>query len=276
MLHISWPIVAAILSAIGLTPGNAHASPVMDPVSQIQISIAFNNLPYAPNCRLGWGFSCFIQGLEKHILFDTGSNGDILLYNMRTMHLRAEEIDLIVLSHAHFDHTGGLASVLNINPGVTICAPQDMAVSLRRQLSPPTTVLGAPEPIQLCAQGMTTGSMGRGLQEQALIIDLPSGLVIITGCAHPGVTNIVCRAKEISNRPVYLLIGGFHLMGHSQKQVVEIADELTSMGVQYVAPSHCTGDEAVEYFKQRWGERFVHSGCGAHIVINEQTITVKE
>jgi 7,8-dihydropterin-6-yl-methyl-4-(beta-D-ribofuranosyl)aminobenzene 5'-phosphate synthase len=248
----------------------------MDQISQIQFSVVFNNMPYDPNCRIGWGFSCFIQGPEKHILFDTGSNGDILLYNMKTMHLRAEDIDRIVLSHAHFDHTGGLASVLEVNPRVTICAPQDTAVSLRRQLSPPTKVLDAADPIKLCDQVMTTGSMGRGLQEQALMIDLPPGLVIITGCAHPGVTNIVRRAKEISSRPVHLLIGGFHLMGHSRKQVAEIADELMDVGVQYIAPSHCTGGIAVEYFKQRWGEHFVHSGCGARIVLAEQTTKAKE
>ena len=273
---LAWPFIAALLGAVGLIPGYAHAGSTVEPSLNLRLSIVFNNLPHDPKCRLGWGFGCLIQGLEKCILFDTGSSGDTLLHNFKTMHLQPEDIDIVVLSHAHFDHTGGLASLLEINPRVTICAPQDTAQSLQRQLSPPTKVVMVSQPRQLGAHVFSTGSMGTGLQEQALIIDLPPGLVIVTGCAHPGVTNIVRRAKEISDRPIHLLVGGFHLMDRSPQQVAEIADELASLDVKHIAPSHCTGKTAIEYFQSIWGSRFVDSGCGAKISINEHIRTAKE
>jgi 7,8-dihydropterin-6-yl-methyl-4-(beta-D-ribofuranosyl)aminobenzene 5'-phosphate synthase len=65
---------------------------------------------------LGWGFSCLTQGLEQNILFDTGSNGESLQYNLKLMGLRAEDVQAVVLSHAHFDHTGGLDSLLHVHP----------------------------------------------------------------------------------------------------------------------------------------------------------------
>jgi 7,8-dihydropterin-6-yl-methyl-4-(beta-D-ribofuranosyl)aminobenzene 5'-phosphate synthase len=55
-----------------------------------------------------------------------------------------------------------------------------------------------------------------------------------------------------------------------------IASELQDLGVQYIAPSHCTGDHAMEYFQRTWGPNFISSGCGARISINGQPATSKE
>jgi 7,8-dihydropterin-6-yl-methyl-4-(beta-D-ribofuranosyl)aminobenzene 5'-phosphate synthase len=112
--------------------------------------------------------------------------------------------------------------------------------------------------------------MGNWMQEQALIIDLPAGLVILTGCAHPGITNIVRKAKDVLHREVLLLLGGFHLMNHTQDQIADITRQLDALGVAFISPSHCTGDAAMQYFRRVWGERFIDGGCGAGMVVNEQ------
>jgi 7,8-dihydropterin-6-yl-methyl-4-(beta-D-ribofuranosyl)aminobenzene 5'-phosphate synthase len=231
--------------------------------------VVFNNIPYRQALETAWGFACVIQGLQQTILFDTGSNGQILLRNMDRMGLGPKDIDVLVLSHDHHDHTNGLQAFLEINPKVRVYAPTGLAKRLQGRLGPKTQVFEANAPGKLFASVYTTGSMGQGPEEQALILDLQPGLVIITGCAHPGVVNIVNRAKELLSRKIYLVTGGFHLMGHSRSQVQEIASLLHEQGVEYLAPSHCTGDQAISQLRAAWGPNFLSGGCGARIGINQ-------
>ncbi|MEA3432007.1 MAG: MBL fold metallo-hydrolase, partial [candidate division WOR-3 bacterium] len=85
----------------------------------------------------------------------------------------------------------------------------------------------------------------------------------VTGCAHPGIVNIVRKAKELLNKNIYLVLGGFHLMAYSEKEVKEIIKELEELGVEKIAPSHCTGGRPIELFREAWGENFLDLGCGA-------------
>ena len=96
----------------------------------------------------------------------------------------------------------------------------------------------------------TTGELGRSLKEQSLVLKTCEGLVIITGCAHPGIVEIVTHVRELFKENVYLLIGGFHLMGKSQKEIREIAKKLDELKVERIAPCHCSGDTARDSFKQ--------------------------
>ncbi len=263
--------MTALFGLFALMPAYAPAGPAEQYAhTYVKLRILFNNVAHNPDFRLGWGFSCFIQGLEQNILFDTGSNGESLQYNLGLMGLRPEDVQAVVLSHAHFDHTGGLDSVLQVNPQVKIYAPLNLAARLQTQYAHPTRVVAVSEPGRLFPQVYSTGSMGNWMQEQALIIDLPAGLVILTGCAHPGITSIVRKAKDILPRDVLFLLGGFHLMNHTQNQIEDIARQLDALGVTYISPSHCTGDAAMQYFGRVWGERFIDGGCGARIEVNEQ------
>ena len=81
-------------------------------LSRLLIHIVYNNVPYKSGLETGWGFACQIEGLNKTVLFDTGGNGDILLSNMQRLGLDPESIEIIVLSHIHSDHTGGLGDLL--------------------------------------------------------------------------------------------------------------------------------------------------------------------
>ncbi|MFP4428181.1 MAG: MBL fold metallo-hydrolase [Desulfovermiculus sp.] len=271
MAAFSLRTMTALVGLFALMPAYAPAGPAEQYAhTYVKLRILFNNLAHNPDFRLGWGFSCLIQGLEQNILFDTGSNGQSLQYNLSLVDLRPEDIHVVVLSHAHFDHTGGLSSLLQVNPEMTIYAPLNLAVRLQSQYAHPTRVVAVSEPGRLFPQVYSTGSMGNWMQEQALIIDLPAGLVILTGCAHPGITDIVRKAKDILPRDVHFLLGGFHLMNHTQDQIEDIARQLEVLGVRYISPSHCTGDAAVQYFRQIWGERFIDGGCGAGIAVNEQ------
>jgi 7,8-dihydropterin-6-yl-methyl-4-(beta-D-ribofuranosyl)aminobenzene 5'-phosphate synthase len=109
--------------------------------------------------------------------------------------------------------------------------------------------------------------MGAWIKEQALILETKHGLVVVTGCAHPGVVNVVRKATALFNQNVYLALGGFHLMGMGPTQIREIIRQLKSLGVKQVAPSHCTGDKAISLFKEAWGDNFLEGGAGAIITL---------
>jgi len=108
----------------------------------------------------------------------------------------------------------------------------------------------------------TTGELFRPPEEQSLIIDSRKGLIIITGCAHPGIVNIVKRAKKLMKKgKVYLVLGGLH---HPPLSCVK---EFKELGVEKVAPSHCTGNLAREAFRKEYKENFIEYGVGKTVEI---------
>ena len=126
------------------------------------------------------------------------------------------------------------------------------------------------EPGDSISQGMyTTGAMGGSIREQALVIRTSKELVVVTGCAHPGIVQIVEKAQEMFDGPVYLVMGGFHLGDKSDRQLKGIINAFRDLGVQKVAPYHCTGDKAIARFKAEYGEDFIQAGAGNVIVVEE-------
>jgi 7,8-dihydropterin-6-yl-methyl-4-(beta-D-ribofuranosyl)aminobenzene 5'-phosphate synthase len=107
--------------------------------------------------------------------------------------------------------------------------------------------------------------MNHGIEEQALMVDTPAGMVVITGCAHPNVADMAERARTFTGRDIHLLMGGFHLGGSSDARIQDIIRRLKALGVHKVAPSHCTGERAIDMFRAAWGEDFIDAGLGAVI-----------
>ena len=232
----------------------------------LRLTVLFNNVPFRADLETGWGFSCLIEGLEKTILFDTGASGDILLSNMHRLGLDPGNIDAVVLSHIHGDHTGGLGKVLEFNPDVTVYVPDSFPGSFLTEVqnlgAAVETVSG---PRKLMDDVYSTGEMGFAIREQALILDSREGLIVVTGCAHPNVADMAQRAATYLDKKIYLLTGGFHLGGSSDAKVQRIIARLKALGVKKVAPSHCTGDNAIRMFREAWGNDFINGGLGAVI-----------
>jgi 7,8-dihydropterin-6-yl-methyl-4-(beta-D-ribofuranosyl)aminobenzene 5'-phosphate synthase len=125
------------------------------------------------------------------------------------------------------------------------------------------------EPEELFEGVFTTGELDGGIKEQSLLVKTSKGLVVITGCAHPGIVNITRKAKEIIRNNIYLVVGGFHLGGTFPSQISYIAESLLRLGVRKVAPCHCTGDEARKLFKDYFGENYIDCGVGKEIIIEK-------
>jgi 7,8-dihydropterin-6-yl-methyl-4-(beta-D-ribofuranosyl)aminobenzene 5'-phosphate synthase len=232
------------------------------------IRIVFNNVPYDNELGCGWGMGCVIEGLEKTILFDTGGDGTILLSNMERMGIDPEGIDIVVLSHIHADHTGGLPSILTINPDVTVYVPLSFPSDFKHVVCRRgARIVEISKPVEIMTDVYSTGELGTLIKEQALILKGKEGLTIVTGCAHPGVITIAKRATQFLDDEIYLITGGFHLGGATEKEIKRIIAELQDLGVKMIAPSHCTGEKAMKMFRNAWNQNFIEGGCGAAISI---------
>lgn len=230
----------------------------------ISFSIVYNNVPFDTSFKTAWGMSCYIEGFEKNILFDTGGDGEILLYNMGKLKIDPKSVDLVVLSHIHGDHIEGIWELLKINPKITVYLPSSFPRNFKSRVkSSGAKVIEVSKPTKICKDLWSTGEMGRFMKEQALVLNTKKGIIVVTGCAHPGIVNIVKKACKLVQNKVYLVLGGFHLMAYSESEVKKIIKELKQIGVEKIAPSHCTGGRAIELFREAWEKDFFDLGCGA-------------
>jgi 7,8-dihydropterin-6-yl-methyl-4-(beta-D-ribofuranosyl)aminobenzene 5'-phosphate synthase len=230
------------------------------------ITVLYNNVPGRTDCLTDWGFACLVKGKEKTVLFDTGEDGSILLHNMKRLNIEPGSIDVVILSHIHSDHAGGLDEFLKRKKDVVVYVPASFPLHFKHAVKREgATVEEVSKAKQLCTDMYTTGEMGFGIREQALIVETSKGMVIITGCAHPGIVNIVKTAKKQHNDDVYMVIGGFHLSSMPLDEIEHIVSRLQKLGVRKVAPSHCTGEQARDIFRNTWGNNFIEGGVGAII-----------
>ncbi|MFH1943688.1 MAG: MBL fold metallo-hydrolase [bacterium] len=237
---------------------------------QIKMTVLYDNTIFAEGTQADWGFACLIEGTEKTILFDTGTKSDVLLHNLKLLKVDLEKVDQIVISHNHGDHTGGLSSVLDRNSKVSVYYPYSFPETFVQNVKGKGAVsVPVDKSVEICKHVYSTGEMGDQIKEQSLIVDTPKGLVIVTGCSHQGIVDVLKRAKEISDKDIYLVFGGFHLMQHSEAQVKEIIEAFRSLGVKKCGATHCTGDAAIDLFRKAFWEDYVRMGTGKVITISE-------
>jgi 7,8-dihydropterin-6-yl-methyl-4-(beta-D-ribofuranosyl)aminobenzene 5'-phosphate synthase len=117
-------------------------------------------------------------------------------------------------------------------------------------------------PISICRDVYLTGEMGDAIKEQSLILRTAKGLVVISGCAHPGIVEILEKTREILDEEIYMVFGGFHLRQRSAEAMGEILERVRELGVRKCGPTHCTGDPQIQLFKKAYGEDFVPMGVG--------------
>jgi 7,8-dihydropterin-6-yl-methyl-4-(beta-D-ribofuranosyl)aminobenzene 5'-phosphate synthase len=235
----------------------------------LAITILYNNIAFDPRLQTDWGFSALVERDGTVLLFDTGGNGRILMNNMQVMGVDPARVRYVVLSHVHADHTGGLPAFLEASTQPPVYLLSGFGPSFVQSVRNRTQVVEAEPGMEITPGILTTGNVGGSIPEQSLVIRTGKGLVVVTGCAHPGIVRIVEKAVELTGESVYLVLGGFHLGDHSRAQISAILADFRRLGVQNVAPSHCTGDRAISMFAAEYGENFLRTGAGSILRLDE-------
>jgi len=204
--------------------GNPSTVPVVR--GEVEFMIVYDNEALR-GFRSGWGFSCYIK--EKGILFDTGADLDNLMYNMEKLSIHPKEIKKIVLSHEHGDHTGGIG-IVEYCGDVEVFILRSFSKWFKERLAsyPNVNIVEVEEEETVCDDVFTTGELGLFTKEQSLIIETEKGVVVVTGCSHPGLESILAKAKKFGR--VYGVIGGFH--GFSKLGLLK--------EMSLIVPCHCT------------------------------------
>ena len=228
----------------------------------------YNNTGSAEGLKNAWGLSIWIDSPDGVTLFDTGGKPEILEENMKFLGLDASKVNQVILSHDHWDHKGGLEMIFGkLEKKTKLYVPGNVEEEYASAL-PAAVVTGVKEPVEINNGIWSTGSLftdltGEGLQEQSVILAKGENMMILTGCSHPGIVDITNRAKKIHpDKNILLVAGGFHLLRTPKDEVEMISDELKKLGVERIAPSHCTGDRSIDVFRERWGDSFVDINLG--------------
>jgi 7,8-dihydropterin-6-yl-methyl-4-(beta-D-ribofuranosyl)aminobenzene 5'-phosphate synthase len=209
------------------------------------------------------GFSLLVEVPGAKILFDAGQNFNVLSRNMLNLNLKAEEINFVFLSHYHKDHFGGLFDFLRSNYNVTVFLTKDFPNDFKQRIiNSGASLVEIKKLSTLFNNVATTGPMGTLIKEQSLIIMTSKGVVIITGCAHQGLAELVGSVK-ILEANILAIVGGFHLFEKSEEETRKIAEELKNLGIKNVVPLHCSGENAVKIFRDVFKENFISAGLGS-------------
>jgi len=251
------------------------------------------------------GLSILVEAGGKSILVDTGATPYTVVHNATALGVSLSSVDAIVLSHGHYDHTGGLEAVLaamhkqteviahpaiweakgGARPqgrveyvGIPFCRDELERVGARFNLTS--------EPTWITEDIATTGEeelttdfetidkklvLKKGedivpdpmLDDQSLFLKTDRGLVVVLGCAHRGMINVIRHCMKLSGMDkVYMVVGGTHLGPASSEQVAKSIAALREIGVEYIGVSHCTGLPRAGILAQEFGKQFFYNNCG--------------
>jgi len=242
-------------------------------IENIKLTVIYDNFPYKEELRADWGFSCLVEGLDKTILFDAGRWDDTFMSNMSKLMIDPQQIDELVISHDYPDHVGGVMKFLETRPEINVTLVKSFRSGFKKAVRKHGAgITEIDEPSMITKNSISTGEMKDFIRnEQSLVILTNKGSIILTGCSHPGVVEIVERAKMITNKEVLLVAGGFHLFADYGSSLRKIASRLKELGVRYVVPTHCSGEEARGIFATVYGDRFLDGGVGRIITANDLT-----
>lgn len=273
-----------------------------------QITILYDAFGKDPAMKKDWGFAALVEVGGKRILFDTGNDAETFAQNVKAKGIDLSRLDFVVMSHRHGDHMAGLGQVLAANPKVKIYGPKEgfgiygaslpssfyrkneaLPAEMRYYNGQPPEVMkfGAAwaganfSPIDKTTEvapgvwliALVSDAPGtKELKELSLAIDTPDGIVLVVGCSHPGIENIVAEASKI-NKKIHLIAGGFHLVVAQDDVIAKVAASLhDTYRVDNIAPGHCTGEPTFAALRQVFGNHYFYAGLGTVLPLGAAAI----
>ena len=290
------------MTAVGLAwllSGCMTTSPTSAAAEPARITVLYDAFGKDAAMTKDWGYAALVEIKGKRILFDTGDDAAIFEKNVKAKGVDITKLDFVVLSHRHGDHVSGVSYLLSVNPKVKIYAPKDGLGGIfgsdvtskfyRKDETLPAEKRyygGAPpEVIKLgtvfsganiqlidktteLAPGITLLALvsdvagPRELKELSLAIDTADGIVLVVGCSHPGIENIVAEAAKI-NPHIHFIAGGFHLVAAPDPAIGKIAATLhDTYKADFIAPGHCTGEPTFAALQKTFGDHYLYAGLG--------------
>jgi len=212
----------------------------------MKLTIIYDNTAFREDLQADWGFSALVEVENTpKILFDTGTNGKILLSNMKKLEIDPAPIEEVFISHAHFDHTGGISEFLQVNQKAKFYVPPSFSGPKDREV---ITIKGL---TKIHENVFSTGELDGIEQSMGIITD--KGVVVIDGCSHPYMGHILDAARQFGE--IYAIVGGLH--GFSEFELFQ--------DFELICPTHCTQHKAE--LKSLYPQKYIEGGAGRIIEI---------
>ena len=232
--------------------------------AELEILIIYDNTSARAGIEADWGFAALVTFRGQRVLFDTGTKPGLFLENLEKLKIDPGSFSHVVISHPHGDHLNGLYELFPLNRSMEVFFLDSFPDEVFRKAETvgikPQRVKG---PVEIVPGVYTTGIVDGASSEQALVVETSKGLVVVTGCSHPGVVRMVEAAEEQRGKnSVRLVLGGFHLSSQSESDINAQIKRMRELNVASVVPTHCTGELAWKLFREAYGEHCDSGGAG--------------
>ncbi|MHB1050370.1 MAG: T9SS type A sorting domain-containing protein [Bacteroidota bacterium] len=267
IVHVSLLCVLVVALIPPFSSAQSHAT----------LTVLYDNYPCHPQAITHWGFSCLVNGLGKSLLFDTGASNEYLASNAGALGVDLNEVDIAIISHDHSDHIGGIATAYMAGSKITVYIGSRFSTTTEQKIiSTGAQCVRTSSSVDLTPNAFTTGEVSGSPYETGLVISTDSGLVVILGCSHPGVIEMLTRVQQLSTRNIYMVLGGFHWLNYSSTQVGALIQSMKDLGVKKCGATHCTGVAAIDQIRQAFGNDFVEMGVGRNITLPLTVTSIPE
>ncbi|ADL13747.1 MBL fold metallo-hydrolase [Acetohalobium arabaticum] len=272
----------------------------------MKIKLLVEDTVYRSELLAEHGLALWVEYNEETFLFDTGQ-GKVILHNAEKLNVNLDSITKVFLSHGHYDHTGGLEKVLSVNSEVHVYGHPELfipkysnqngelskkgseiAKSDIKNFTPVTETVEVTEGVWIIGEVPNSSEFEKFnpdykrhinkrdtdlitdefKDDQTVFFETSQGLVILLGCSHAGVVNILEYIKEFTNgQKIHAIIGGMHLISADEGRIKKTVDYLATLDFDLLVPLHCTGFTAVKAMKEAFGERVLIQQTGHKLEI---------
>lgn len=234
--------------------------------NQTKVTIVYDDHSFDPKFKVGSGFACLLRTPSNNILFDTGGHGPTLLHNLDAAAINPLDIDIVVMSHLDSDHSGGLFDFLAIHADVRVHLLKSLPNEFKHKLRKlGASVVEVARRTAIAQDIYAFGHTGNWLSEQSLAISTPEGVVLLVADAHPGILEVIKKARRSTHGCIDMVLGGFHLEGNNEAELWPVVAGFQRLGVTRVAPCHSTGELATRVFKSAYGSGYFRVGVGTEL-----------